>query len=126
MQFGIVLRHSLSVVIRESEVDLSARISLVGGFAVPACSLDVVLRQALAVVIHVAKTVLTLRIALVGSFAIPACSLVVVLRHAPAVLIHVVECELRRRVAVLRVYMGCLRVFDQPMIGLRPVSLPDD
>ncbi len=54
MSLGIVLRHSLALVVHGAEVELSVSVSLVGYFAMPLRGLGVVLQHS-SVRVNVAK-----------------------------------------------------------------------
>src|SRR5206468_6416465 len=64
---GVVLPHSLALLIHEGKSVLSFRIPLVGSFEIPGESLGIVLRHCLSLVIHIGEFVLSAGVSLLGS-----------------------------------------------------------
>jgi hypothetical protein len=106
---------------------LSARVSLVCGFAVPAEDFCVVLRHAIPVVIHERDSILRLGITLISSFAPPADRYRVILRHSVAVVVHSAKFVLRLRVTLFSARPTEARLLCQlPFNNFLPLRSPAD
>lgn len=97
MRLHVVLRHPLALVIHAAEEELGVSMTLVGGPAVPTCSLGVILRDSLACEENEAEFVLGVSMAPVGAFTVPADGLSMILRHPLALVVH--DTEVGRRLS---------------------------
>ena len=82
-RLGVIFRHTLAVVVHQTEEVLGVGVPLIGGQPVPARRLGVIFRHTLAVVVHQTEVVLGVGVPLIGQrFPFFQCSLsIVVLRY---------------------------------------------
>jgi hypothetical protein len=100
-RLGIVRRNALAFGVTPTEVELRARVTLLGGAAVPLHGFGIILRDATAMGMHEPEVVLRASMALLGSPAEPLDSRGVVLSHATTAIVHQAERELSAGVTLL-------------------------
>ena len=64
---NVILRHAVTVVVRDTKIVLSKGVSLISSLAIPLHSLNVILRHAVTVVVRDTKIVLSKGVSLLSS-----------------------------------------------------------
>ena len=109
-RLGIVLGHSLPLVVHVPEIELSGGMALLRSLAKPLHRLGIVLGHSLPLAVHESEIALSGSIALIRSPAKPLHPLGIVLGHSLPLVVHEPEIELSRGPALLGMH-------PEPAIG---------